>query len=617
MNQKERNNNPLIPVWLRWILPVALWVILSVCSYQFLYKVQERSYFEYDLFWLSGFLNKPSGILSCISLFLTQFLHIPWLGALIWVLLLTASAELTRITFRIPQRYALITYIPAAIFVAYNMSLGYIVYLINLPGYFFLPVLGSIWALLTVLILRKPDNPAKALLFAVVCGAVGYYVAGFYGFAGILAAIMDNMLSSKSRNTKSLLIAGAAVVMILAPILFVGTTTYNLAFGWTIGMPEPTYGIPSSRLQLSLTVAMLWIAITPLLTKLLNGLTAKHIQTAIQGVALASVIAIPASTWFRDDTFKAELDMIRAADNMEWSKAVQAFDKLQEKYANDPSWQPTRVLVVLKDLALIKTGQESERGFDFEDGSCKQKAKWNVPMSLQIGRILYLQYGIPGLCNRWCIEESVLFDWNYMTYKYLAMIAMVLDDTQLSKKYLSKLEHTIFYRKWAKEQLKICGDRETIVKTAPYDQIIPLMCFDDEVRADMDGCEFFLMDHFNGIRPENATPLYDRVALYFAMKTKQTTLFWTRFLLYLESNNPKQLGRYYQEAAYLFGNVSNNEMMDALPYDEHIKSLYKSFTQNASRYGKKSLEEARACFTKNLRHTYYFYYYYVNELQMY
>ncbi len=616
MNQKEKNNNPLIPAWLRWILPVALWVVLSVCSYQFLYKVQERSYFEYDLFWLSGFLSKPSGILSCISLFLTQFLHIPWLGALIWVLLLTASAELTRITFRIQQRYALITYVPAAIFVAYNMSLGYIVYLINFPGYFFLPVLGSIWALLTVLILRRPDNPAKALLFAVGCGAVGYYVAGVYGFAGILAAIMDNMLSSKSRNTKSLLIAGAAVVIILAPILFVGTTTYNLAFGWTIGMPEPTYGIPSSRLQLPLLLATLWIVITPL-AQFLDKLSGKYIQTAIQGVALAAIIAIPASTWFRDDNFKAELDMIRAVDNMEWNKAVQVLEKLQDKHAQDPTWQPTRVLVVLKDLALIKSGQESERAFDFEDGSVKQKGKWSVPMSLQIGRILYLQYGIPGLCNRWCIEESVLFDWNYMTYKYLAMIAMVYNDTQLSKKYLGKLEHTLFYSKWAKEQLKICDDYDKVARTAPYDQIIPLMCFKDQVRADMDGCEFFLMDHFNGIRPENATPLYDRVALYFAMKSKQTTLFWTRFLLYLDSNNPQKLGRYYQEAAYLFGNITQNETLDSLPYDEHIKSLYKSFTQNASRYGKKSLEEARSCFNKNLRRTYYFYYYYVNELQMY
>ena len=616
MNQKERNNIPVILTNIRWILPVVLWGILTFCSYQFLYKVQERSFFEFDLFWLSDFLYKPSGLLSCISLFLTQFLYIPWLGALIWSLLLVASAELTRIVFSIPLNYSALTYIPAAVFVAYNMSLGYIVYLINLPGYFFLPVLGYLWALLTVILLRKPQKTATLFLLTVILGVAGYYVAGFYGLAGIVVSTIDIFLSSRSRNEKYLSLACTVIVTLLTPILFVGTTTYNLAFGWTIGTPEPTYGIPASRLQLPILLAMLWLAITPF-TRFLNGLSGKRVSTVIQSIALIAAIAIPASTWFRDDNFKAELDMIRAADNLEWNKAVLIYDNLQDKHAEDPSWQPTRVQVVLKDLALIKTGQESERAFDFEDGSKKQKGKWGAPMSLQIGRILYLQYGIPGLCNRWCIEESVLFGWNYMTYKYLAMNAIILGDTKLALKYLNGMEHTLFYRKWAKEQSKLCVDMESVARTDPYDKILPLMCFDDQVRADMDGLEFFLMEHFNGISPMNATPLYDRVALYFALKSKQSSLFWNRLFLYLDSNNPQKIGRYYQEAAYLFSNISHNELLDALPYDEHVKSLYNSFLQNASRYGKKSLDEARSCFSRNLRHTYYYYYYYVNELQMY
>lgn len=616
MNQKKENKISDILEKARWILPVALWVILAFFSNDFILKVEERSYFEFDMFWFSEFLNKPSGILSWFSLFLTQFLHIPWMGSLIWVLLLTASAELTRIVFRIPSHLSALTYIPAAIFVAYNMSMGYMVYLMNLPGYFFLPVLGYLWALLTVVIIRKSDKPViSLLLLTLALGFAGYYIAGFYALAGIATVGIDTVFSERSRLSRISILTGAATVLILAPILFVGTATYNISSGWTIGMPELIYDIPQSRMQLPLIAAMLLLVIAPL-SRFLSTEADKKISSILQGAFLVAAIAIPSSFWFRDDNFKAELGMIRAVDNLEWNKAVKILEKAQNKHEDDPDWQPTRVMVLLKDLALIKTGQEAERAFDFDDGDKAQKRKWAVPMSFQIGRILHLHYGIPGVCNRWLIEETVYFGSNYLTYKYHAMNALLLNDTQLAIKYLDKLERTLFYRKWAKQQRQLCADHSLVAKTAPYDMILPLMCYDDKVCPDMDGCEFFLFEHFNDQRPENATPLYDRVALYFALKSKQSTLFWTRLFLYLDSNNPSGIGRYYQEAAYLFGSISNNQLMDTLPYDEHVKNLYKAFAQSAAKYGKKNLKEARSAFPRNLRHTYYFYYYYVNELQM-
>lgn len=614
MNQRKENKIPDLLSKARWILPVLLWVALILFSKDYLMKVEERSYFEFDLFWLSEYLCKPSGVLSLFGLFLTQFLHIPWVGALIWVLLLTASAELTRIVFRIPAHLSVLAYLPASIFVAYNLSMGYIVYVMNLPGYFFLPVLGCLWALLTIKVFRKSRKPAISLLLALFWGFAGYYIAGFYALAGIAAACIDIILSDHSRICRIMTLTGAVAVIILAPILFVGTTTYNISNGWTIGMPEQIYELSQSRMQIPLIPAFLLLIIAPF-SKHLSRISGTRVLSLIQGVSLAAAIAIPSIFWFRDDNFKAELGMIRAADNLEWNKAVSILEQVQSRHEDDPDWEPTRVMVVLKDLALIKTGREGQRIFDFEDGDKEQKRSWNLPMSFQIGRILHLNYGIPGLCNRWLIEETVFFGSNYQTYKYHAMNAILLNDTQFALKYLDKLEHTLFYRKWAKEQRKLCTDRSLVAKTAPYDMILPLMCYEDQVCSDFQGCEFFLMEHFNGPRPENATPLYDRVALFFAMKNKQSTLFWTRFFLYLDSNNPKKIDRYYQEAAYLFSQ-NNKELMEAIPYDDQVKTLYNSFVQNAAKTGKMNHEEARQNFAVNLRHTYFYYYYYVNELVM-
>ena len=615
MNQKENSKAADILAKARWILPVALWVVLTFFAYEYLYKVEERSLFIFDTFWLKDFLFKPSGILSCAGLFLTQFLHIPWLGALIWVLLLTASAELTRKVYNIPVCLSALTYIPAAIFVAYNMSIGYKVYLMNLHGYFFMPVLGYLWALLTVKVLRKTDNAVASLILFTVWGFAGYYIAGFYSLAGLIAAAADIILSSRSRLSRLLPLTGVAITWILAPVAFVGTTTYNLSNGWIIGMPEKDFGMTVLRMQIPLILAMVCLVLAPL-SKYASGLTGKRVTLIIQSVVLAAVIAVPSASWFRDDNFKAELAMIRAANNLEWNKAVDILDKLQAKHEKDKTWQPTRVLVLLKDLALIKTGQDGERIYGFDNGCREQKTKDIVSMSFQIGKILYMHYGIPGMANRWCGEESVLYGWNYQTLQYYAMIALLLDDTQLAAKYLDRLDNTIFYRKWAKEQRKLLGNRELLAKTAPYDMILPLMCYDDIILSDNEGCELFIINHFNGPSPQNSTPLYDRVALMFAMDSKQSTLFWTRFFLYLNSNNPQKIDRFYQEAAYLFSNLDNKEMLETLPFNEKTKSMYKAFMQQASRVGMKSLDEARGAFPANLRHTYFFYFYYVNELQM-
>ena len=617
MNPKKRNDITAILTGIRWILPLALWVSLCIFSRDFLSKVEERSFFQYDLFWLNGFLKTPSGLLSYCGAFFTQFLHIPWLGAMIWVLLLTASAELTRTVFRIPAGISLITYIPAAIFAAYNMTMGYMVYILNLPGYFFIPVLGYLWALLTVSVLRKASKPFTAILLYLLMGLAGYYIAGVFAIAGIITAVADCIVSDRGRRISIPSAVCALAVVIMAPILFLGTSSYNLSAGWTLGMPDHIFAMSRSRMQTPLIIALVWLLIMPFIHRLKNLFSARRVVITTQVLALSLTVALPAAFWYRDDNFRTELRMIHATDNFEWENVIGIYERIQDRHETDPSWQPTRIMVLLKDMALLKTGKDNDRTFDFDDGSQEQNRKFNLPMSLQIGKTYFFNYGIPGVCNRWCIEEAILSGYNNMTYKYMAMNAMLQDKTELALKYLGALEHTLFYRKWARQQRRLCTETSLIATSVPYDKILPLMCYEDIVRSDFDGCEYFMTEHFNGSSPQNTTPLYDRAALLFAMKSKQPTLFWARFFLYLDSNNPDRIGRSYQEAAYLFSIIGRNQtLLRTLPIDDQVKELYNSFSQIASKVGNISDLEARSAFPPHLRHTYFYYYYYVNKLQL-
>lgn len=495
--------------------------------------------------------------------------------------------------------------------------MGYQVYILNLPGYFFIPVLGYLWALLTVSVLRKASKPLMASLLYISVGLAGYYFAGVFAIAGIITAMTDMVLSGRDKKVRVLSAVCTLAVVILAPLVFLGTSSYNLSAGWTLGMPEHIFAISRSRMQVPLIIALVWLLIMPLIGHFRDLLSAKRTLIIIQFISLGLTIALPSSFWFRDDNYRAELRMIHATDNFEWESVIGIYDRIQGKHEAEQYWQPTRIMVLLKDLALLKTGKDNDRTFDFDDGSKEQNRNFNLPMSLQIGKTFFFNYGLPGVCNRWCIEESILSGFNNNTYKYLAMNAILQNKTELALKYLEPLEHTLFYRKWARQQRKLCTDTSLVADSAPYDKILPLMCYEDIVCADFDGCEFFMMNHFNGPSPQNTTPFYDRTAVMFAMKSKQPELFWARFFLYLDSNNPDKIGRSYQEAAYLFSIISRNErLLRSLPIDNQIKNLYNSFSQIASKVGNVSNQEAHSAFPPYLRHTYFYYYFYMNELQL-
>lgn len=615
MNPKKKNNIADTLAKAGWALPIIIWAVLACLAGSFLHMVQERSIFEYDLFWITGYLVKPSGALSVCSLFLTQFLHWPYAGALIWVALLTAAARLTARVFGIPSNLSLLAYIPSAIMFTYNMSLGYIIYAVQLPGFFFMPVLGYLFALLTITVLRKPLKPAVTAAVVLIWGLAGYYAAGFYALAGIAASAVDAAFSEKSRQHRIWHIAGALTVIVIVPITLLDTTTYSLSSAWTIGLPQEMFEVPASRLQAPLAAAMLIPVLAPVIRRFVKIGTA-YIALTIQCVSLAALMAVPATLRFSDDNFKAELSMILAADDLDWDKVITVYENISSRKEKEASWQPTRIMVMLKDLALIKTGQEADKGFAYDDGSAQQKTRWTIPSSFQTGTLMHFHYGLPGTCHRWCYEESVLSGWTCRTLKYAAMNAIAGGHAALAERYLSHLENTVFYCKWARQQRSLCHDMDKVAVTAPYDQVLALMCYDDEICSDDAGCEYFIMEHFNGPSPAQSTPQYDRVALYFALKSKQPSLFLTRFLIYMESNNPQTIGRHYQEAAYLSGILTHNDLLKSMPFDERVTKNYDTFAKNLNRYGKMSIEQSRTVLPANQRHSYYYYYYYVNELQM-
>ena len=600
--------------YLYYLLPVLFWIILVSTSKDFILQVEERSLFLYDWFWIKGLLNIPAGILTLTSLFLSQFLHLPWLGSLIWVILLGLATVLTAKIFNLTKGFNSLALIPAFLLAGANVSLGYLLYIMNTPGYFFLPTLGYLIILATVVVFRRIQSNAVLIPSIIIWGIAGYYAAGYYALVGLLASGID-LLTSKKGNAKYVPILTAAASIIIAPVLLFGLTTYNLSLGWIQGIPTALYEETHQRTFIPVITATLIPAILPLIKKL-TGKESKH-PTMIQIPVLSVCIIMLYLSWAKDINFRTELKMIQATQELDWDKSVKAMQEISDRADKHKTYQPTRVMVLLKDLALIKKGQESQTAFSFEDGGQKQKNNYEIPMVLQIGKELYLHYGIPGFCHRWCLEETGEFGWSYTHLQYLTMASLCMDDRVLTIKYLDMLDKTMFYRGWSARQRKLLQNPDEIQKSSPYDKIIPLVCYSDKLDDDQRGCEYTLLSHFTGPQPDNATPLYDRVALFWALKSQDSRVFLSKLFLYLSSNNIEKLDRYYQEAAYLFSNLKNDETLMELPYDKYTKDLFSSFINTAQKKASdiQSLQDARQIFSHQLRSTYYYYYYFVRGLE--
>lgn len=601
--------------YLKYLLPLLFLVILVISSGDYLLQIEGRSIFLYDWFWIKDYLNKPSAPLSSIALFLTQFMHLPWVGALVWVLLLTVSALTTWTVYRIAPGRDTIAMIPAFILAGANMSLGYLIYIMNSPGYFFTPVLGYLFIILTVVISRRISNSILLPLFISVWGIAGYWFAGYYAFAGLTAALTDLIMSNRKRSDRISAAICTVTVIILAPLALYGLTTYNLPQSWSLGLPTSLYEETHLRTFVPVIAATLFPVFLPFIRKITGSSASRPALFQIPILTLSGILLF--LSWSRDINFRAEISMLNSTEEFEWQKSADILHKLSSRADKKPDYQPTRVMVLLKDLALVKTGREGQSAFSFDDGSMKQKNSYDIPMVLQIGKTLYLHYGIPGFCHRWCLEETGEFGWSYNGLKYLSMASISMGDKTVVMKYLDMLDHTLFYRKWSAEQRRLCKGNADFAKVSPYDRILPLVCHEDRLSEDVHGSEYMLDHHFLGATPRNATPMYDRVALFWALKSKNTTAFWTKFLIYMESNDISRLDRYYQEAAYLFSRLNNNKALMTLPYDNNTIQLYDSFMTTAQKYSSQinTLQDARRIFPAQLRNTYYYYYYFVRGLE--
>ncbi len=114
---------PALPVFF-----VTLWLFFGLWYGDVMYVTQQYSFFAPDKMLMEFVWSRPWGLLWVAGRALLSLSHYPWLGALVPALLLTAGTWLTGYALRLTPRWRPLQYVPAAVYMAVVVHLGYDVY---------------------------------------------------------------------------------------------------------------------------------------------------------------------------------------------------------------------------------------------------------------------------------------------------------------------------------------------------------------------------------------------------------------------------------------------------------------------------------------------------------
>ncbi len=583
---------------------VAVWVLLGFYESALLRRTESLSLFVFDTTFYNSILSVPAGTLSLVGSFLVQFFHYPALGAAIYVLLLYAVFRLTRKVFDVPAECTLLALLPVVALLASNTQLGYWLFYLKMPGYYYMALLATLLSLLAMWPYKHMGNVSRLLLVAVWVVA-GYPLMGVYALASSLLLALYGVALSTRRKERLLFPAVAFVVTVLL-VLFIPRIYYNLCYNsiaiedvymagvpvtqWNFAIVEKVEYLTSSFWH---NIYLYWVPFVLLLLSFLgfvlsyafrcNGHCPVKLARTVTVAVLLLAVCFGARFWYCDNNFRIENKQNIAIWEEDWRAVAD--------YAKDCD-EPTRQIILNKNLALLKLGRAGNEMFAYPDGGVLPVSPLAVHMTHTDGSLIYYNLGRFNYCYRWCMENAVEYGWRHEYLKSAVRSMLLSGEYRLAERYINILKKTMFYRGWAREMEAYADEPALVGKNPALAQPLKYTCYNDILSVD-DVVEKYVMDaidaNMTGEQSSKAylsslsgalaakdsvafgnsmelkqeiTPEFIEASLVMALIKKDSKRFVAALNLFIQGyikgvdmkdpKSVKQLPRHYQEALLLF-----------------------------------------------------------------
>ena len=315
--------------------------------------------------------------------------------------------------------------------------------------------------------------------------------------------------------------------------------------------------------------------------------------------------------WYSNVNFRIENKQNRAMWNEEWEEVAELARKTDE---------PTRQVVMNKNIALLKLGRLGNEMFTFPEGSADIEASIPVRLAQTGGKMAYYLYGKFNFCYRWCVEDAVEYGWRIEYLKHAVRSMLLSGEYGLAQRYINILKRTKFYADWACEMEKYVQHPESISRNRDFSMPLSMTCYEDFLDVDESYVEAYLTKNLTN-STDAMSRTYVEAALGSALTRKDAKSFWFFISYYVNELKMNTLPKHYQEAVLLFVNVDKGRTVQVPQafLDKFISvstnSKMKKFMQRVSQYKGMSEEEMAPYFKDEFGDTYFYFYFFVRNIK--
>ena len=436
----------MLTKYMKRFIPITTWMAtlvvvagaLLLFENDLLWKLQEQILFLDTSLFFNEQMVVPGGLLSWMGTYLTQFFFYPWLGTLLLCLGWLALMWLTKRAFRVSNEWTALTLVPVALLLITIVDMGYWVYFLKLPGHVFVGTLGTMAVVALLWAFRSlPQRFGLPLIFIIFTALVGYPLLGIYGLGAtlLMGLLIWNLKMPVWQKITGLVlaVAGAAIVPLLCyHQVYHQTNLANIYYAvlplFFVTEDYHAYYLPYYGLALFMVLMVVGEALAKMIKTDKIG---RWLPIGTQVLLVAALAWGVWHWWYKDENFHHEIRMQHCIEENDW-QGVMDEAALQKD-------EPTRAIVMMRNLALGRLGRQADEMYLYPNGSKRYNAPFDMRLMLVSGPLMYYHYGMINYSARLCTEMSVEFGWRAENLKLLAKCAIVNTEESRARKYLNVL----------------------------------------------------------------------------------------------------------------------------------------------------------------------------------
>lgn len=579
------------------------WFFLYVRNTDTMFFLQDRGLWNStSLFW-DDCTRFPGGLLSWTGSYLTQFLYYPTLGCSMLIGLWILTFWLAKWSFKVPDEWSFLLFIPMAALLCSNIQLGYWVYILKDIDYVFYHPLGLFAALIlsvpfwSYLPVSEKNQQRIALAWIPIVAALFYYPLGIYAlFAAVLvtAQILSSSSCEKNKEGGKRLRGGIwwsllllLLTLWLVPLLeTAGTTLMRPDQPWLYGFHK--FELDDLR-DHSLEIPFYLVLIVPVLFPFVKRLRTKKllVSQSIMAVTAVAMFYCLSARDFTDYNFHAEMRMQRGVEECRWNDVLREAAKVKGPV--------TREMVMFRDIALINRGEFCSKRYAYNNESIQPAVvsdSIHIRIADQAADLIYLNYGETIFAIRRAIERCMHYGYSYYTMRMLTECALVNGELDNARKYLRILSRTTFQKKWAEKMQRFVDDERLLVDSEPFRMPLKLYNEGSElVGTDDKYVELTTLKKW--MYTVTNDPEAQEVALGCAMAMRDRKCFWSQVQQFYNINPGKYFPIHVQEAmlfeVYELGMQGVN--LSFVKFDQRVVDRYQAFTSRMKQYANQGMNE--------------------------